>query len=94
MVYYHNLKPSIEGTMGDFAEISHYDTVNNVPLVKYQNAEDGKVAKQFLQAIIPDSNGNRHVFLALKDVLDSVYEKSLWTNEEINEAMKPYIHTN
>jgi hypothetical protein len=94
MTYYHNLKPSIEDTMGDFAVIRCYDTVNTVPLVEYQEENTGKIARQFLQAVIPDSNGNRHIFLALKDAKDVVYEKTLWTKEEINDAMSHHTNKN
>jgi len=88
MTYYHNLKPSIEATMGDFTAVTSYDVVNGNILVEYQNAETGATIRQILQAIIPDENFDNHIFLALKDIDDVIIEESLWNIEEMREQME------
>lgn len=87
MRYYHNLTPLAEEMTMGYEDIVCYSNELNIPLIEYTDLKTGLSLLQFVQMIIPDEDGNLHIYLALKNMEDVVIKESLWTLEEaIKEA--------
>lgn len=81
--YYHGMTKVAEDMLADSAEISVYKQRYGINLLAFQDAENGFETYQFIQAMMNDTEGNRHYFLALKDINDVIIEKSLWSYEDM-----------
>lgn len=81
MRYYHNLTSDAEEMTLDYNDMVCYNNELNIPLIEYTNLKTGLSLQQFVQMIIPDNEGNLHIYLALKNMEDVVITESLWSLE-------------
>lgn len=94
-IYYHNLKDEVEESLKDFQYLTPYSHEWSIPLLVYtaHKEDTDKEVYQFIQAILPDEYGNRHMFLALKNRGHIVDEETLWTLDEMKEKITQILNT-
>ena len=93
-IYYHNLKDAVESSLERFHFITPYTTQMDIPLLAFTHTDEDPTeeVKQFIQAVIPDDERNRHVFLALKTFNNIVQSNSLWTLKEMEKHVTQVLN--